>query len=89
MLGPHPAVMEFIVFLRSVPEADLPVVLGVISDQMFPNSDVGWFHTNNVDPLVNPTDAVPAVIQESLVLSPQVLQSPNGPVKGPWRAPAI
>ena len=64
-LRTHPSVMEFVAFLRSVPEEDLPVVLSVISDEMFPDSEVSWFHANNIDPLINPVESVASVVDES------------------------
>ena len=67
-LRAHPAVMEFAGFLKAVPEKDIPAVLGVISE-MFPHRDVGWFHSNNLDPLVNPSEAISEVVQESRNLS--------------------
>ncbi len=83
-LRAHPAVMGFAAFLRSVPEADAPVVLGVISDQLFPDREVSWFHSNNIDPLVNPAEAVSSMVQESQnlsqVLEPLMLPLPSPPV---------
>ena len=88
-LRAHPSVMEFAAFLRSVPEADMPVVLGIISDQMFPNSEVSWFHSNNLDPVVNPAEVVSEVVQESRNLSqplePLMVPLPSPPVAG-WHS---
>ena len=81
-LRAHPAVMEFAAFLRSVPEADVPVALGVISDQLFPDREVSWFHSNNLDPLVNPAEAVSSLVQESRSLS-QVLEPLMLPLPSP------
>ena len=83
-LRAHPAVVEFAAFLRTVPEADVPVVLGVISDQLFPDREVSWFHSNSRDPLTNPVEAMSSLVRESRNLSqslePLMLPLPSPPL---------
>ena len=66
--------MLFCVRSLRVPEDDLPVVLGVISDELFPDTEVSWFHANNIDPLINPVESVATVVDESRRVS-QVFDS--------------
>ena len=57
-LRSNPAVVEFTRFLEGVPKDDLPIVLSVVSEGLFPNGSPGWFTTNCPDPRVSPAAAL-------------------------------
>ena len=57
-LRSDPSVVQFTRFLESVPRDDLPVVLSVVSEGLFPNGTPGWFTANCPDPCVSPEAAL-------------------------------
>ena len=56
-LRTDPAVVSFVRSLESVPQKDLPVVLAVITEGLFPKGTSGWFSAGSPDPLVSPSAA--------------------------------
>ena len=63
-LRTDPAVVSFVRFLESVPQKDLPVVLAVITEGLFPKGTSGWFSVGSPDPLVSPSAAASHVFLE-------------------------
>ena len=57
-LRSNPAVVEFVRFLESVPRDDLPVVISVVSEGLFPNGTPGWFTSDCPDPCSSPSAAL-------------------------------
>ena len=57
-LRSDPSVVQFTKFLENVPRDDLPVVLSVVSEGLFPNGTPGWFTANCPDPCVSPEAAL-------------------------------
>lgn len=57
-LRTDPNVLAFQRFLEAVPPKDLPVVMAVISENLFPETKTGWFSAGSPDPIVSPSAAV-------------------------------
>ena len=64
-LRTDPAVVSFVRFLETVPSQDLPVVLAVITEGLFPAGTSGWFSAGSPDPdpLVSPSAAASHIFE--------------------------
>ena len=79
-----PNVISSIRFLQSVSEQDLPIVISVITEGLFPQGSTGWFTAASPDPRVPPAaalfhvqshPALPRALLCSALLYPTLLYS--------------
>ena len=76
-LRADPNVAGFLRFLESVPPADLPVIIAVISDGLYEKGILKdrrarWFDTNSFDPRSCPSVAIERMVRESRYVSGQM-----------------
>lgn len=84
-LRTDPAVVSFVHFLETVPSQDLPVVLAVITEGLFPDGTSGWFSAGSPDPLVSPSAAASHVFSrvDNAIESLSPLVGPMDPAPRP------